>query len=106
MARSPMKLVAAFQLVLCGALMACTNGAIDQPRRSTTSPASAGPSCPPVVESTVTGTVADPALDEISGLTVGHRMGGVLWVEEDSGNDAAVYALEPTGEVVAEVAVN
>ena len=54
----------------------------------------------------MTGTVADPALDEISGVVVGHRMDGVLWVEEDSGNEAAVYALEPTGEVVAEVAVD
>ena len=48
----------------------------------------------------------DPALDEISGVVVGHRMDGVLWVEEDSGNDAAVYALEPTGEVVSEVTVD
>ena len=54
----------------------------------------------------MTGTVADPALDEISGVVVGHRMEGVLWVEEDSGNDAAVYALEPTGEVVSEVTVD
>jgi hypothetical protein len=50
--------------------------------------------------------VADPALDEISGVVVGHRMEGVLWVEEDSGNEAAVYALKPTGEVVAEVTVD
>jgi hypothetical protein len=48
----------------------------------------------------------DPALDEISGVVVGHRMDGVLWVEEDSGNGAVVYALEPTGEVVAEVTVD
>ena len=39
-------------------------------------------------------------------MVVGHRMDGVLWVEEDSGNDAAVYALEPTGEVVADVTVD
>lgn len=53
----------------------------------------------------MTGTVRDGGLDEISGVVVGRRMRGVLWVEEDSGNEAAVYALEPTGEVVATVAV-
>jgi hypothetical protein len=93
-------------LVLSGSsLVACTNGAIDGQPRPTPAPA-AEPSCPPVVESTVTGAVVDPALDEISGVVVGHRMDGVLWVEEDSGNDAAVYALEPTGGVVAEVTVD
>ena len=50
--------------------------------------------------------VAAPALDEISGVVVGHRMEGLLWVEEDSGNEAAVYALKPSGEVVAEVTVD
>lgn len=47
----------------------------------------------------------DPALDEISGIVVGRRMDGVLWVDEDSGNETEVYALEPTGEVVADVTV-
>ena len=87
-------------------LVACTN---DRPAPSPGPEASAPPaerSCPRVAESTVTGTVADATLDEISGVVVGHRMDGVLWVEEDSGNDAAVYALEPTGEVVAEVTVD
>jgi len=87
-------------------LVACTN---DRPGPSPGPEASAPPaerSCPRVAESTVTGTVADPALDEISGVVVGHRMDGVLWVEEDSGNNAAVYALEPTGRIVAEVMVD
>jgi hypothetical protein len=93
-------------------LVVCTNRPNDgQPRPEPssapgTSAASAEPSCPPVVESTVTGMVADPALDEVSGVVVGHAMEGVLWVEEDSGNEAAVYALKPTGEVVAEVTVD
>lgn len=93
-------------LVFSGSsLVACTNGAINgQPRPAPSRAAEL--SCPPIVDSTVTGTVADPALDEISGVVVGHRMDGVLWVEEDSGNDAAVYALEPTGEVVSEVTVD
>ncbi len=95
-------------------LVVCTDEAIDEPPLSGRSPTpeatgltpSGEPSCPRVVESTVTGTVADPALDEISGMVVGHRLGGVLWVQEDSGNETAVYALKPTGEVVAEVAVD
>lgn len=93
-------------------LVVCTNDAIDRQPRPTSSPApeamapAAGPSCVRVPQSTVTGTVAAPELDEISGVVVGHRMDGVLWVEEDSGNDAAVYALEATGEVVAEVTVD
>jgi hypothetical protein len=63
-------------------LVVCTN---DRPALSPGPEASTPPaerSCPRVAESTVTGTVAD------------------------SGNDAAVYALEPTGEVVAEVTVD
>ena len=97
---------------LASSLVACTNGAIDGEARPQSSPApeasalpAAERACPRVAESTVTGTIADPALDEISGVVVGHRMDGVLWVEEDSGNDAAVYALEPTGKVLAEVTV-
>jgi len=87
-------------------LVACTN---DRPAPSPGPEGSAPPaerSCSRVAESTVTGSVADATLDEISGVVVGHRMDGVLWVEEDSGNNAAVYALEPTGEVVAEVTVD
>jgi hypothetical protein len=93
-------------------LVVCTNRSSDgQPRPTPssapgTSAPSAEPSCPPVVESTVTGMVANPALNEISGMVVGHRMEGVLWVEEDSGNEAAMYALKPTGEVVADVTVD
>jgi hypothetical protein len=100
------RLVVAMLLVLsASSLVACTNRAIDRQPGPEPSPA-AEPSCPPVVESTVTGTVVDPGLDEISGVVVGHRMDGVLWVEEDSGNEAAVYALDPTGRVVSEVTVD
>ena len=101
-------IVAMLLVFSASSLVVCTNG-IDTSRPPPGPEASAPPaepSCPRVVDSTVTGTVADPALDEISGVVVGHRMDGVLWVEEDSGNDAAVYALEPTGEVVAEVTVD
>jgi len=111
--RSSRQFVAMLLVLSASSLVACTNGEIDgQPRpapppgQEATAPPGAEPPCPRVGESSVSGTVADPALDEISGLVVGHRMDGVLWVEEDSGNDAAVYALEPTGEVVADVTVD
>jgi hypothetical protein len=106
--------VAILFAISAGSLVACTDEPVGQqgqatqslePSASTPSPA-AERSCPPVVESTVTGRVVDPSLDEISGLVVGRRMAGVLWVEEDSGNEAAVYALKPTGEVVADVRVD
>ena len=103
--RSKRPVVAILLVLSASSLVACTNGRIDG-RPRPTSPPAAEPSCPPVVQSTVTGTVEDPALDEISGVVVGARMDGVLWVEEDSGNDAAVYALEPTGELVAKVTVD
>jgi hypothetical protein len=94
------------------ALVACTEPTERSPRsarpspRASTRPSSVQrPACPAVAGSTVTGTVRDPALDEISGVVVGHHLRGVLWVEEDSGNEAAVYAVEPTGKLVATVAV-
>ena len=99
-------IVAMLLVFSVSSLVACTKDPLAPSPGPQVSAPPAERSCPRVVESTVTGTVADPALDEISGVVVGHRMDGVLWVEEDSGNDAAVYALEPTGEVVAEVTVD
>jgi hypothetical protein len=95
------------------ALVACTENTERPPRSARPSARASSqpslvqePACPAVSGSTVTGTVRDPALDEISGVVVGHHLRGVLWVEEDSGNEAAVYALESTGEVVATVALD
>src|SRR6185295_4588928 len=109
--RSTIAIAVMFALV-GAALTACTEPGGPPPRsarssaRASSRPSSVErPSCPAVVGSDVTGTVRDSALDEISGVVVGHHLRGVLWVEEDSGNDAAIYALEPTGEVVATVSV-
>jgi hypothetical protein len=106
-------LVVAVMFAFVGASIVACTGPSERPSRSAGPPARASsrpssvqePSCPAVAGSTVTGTVRDPALDEISGVVAGHHLRGVLWVEEDSGNEAAVYALEPTGQVVATVSV-
>lgn len=52
----------------------------------------------PAVEA---GTVADPALDELSGLAVSRRNPGVLWTHEDSGGTATLTALDATGATLA-----
>lgn len=44
-------------------------------------------------------------LNEISGVVVSRTYSDVLWVEEDSGNDAAVYALDATGHLLGVVTV-
>jgi hypothetical protein len=99
-------IVAMLLVFSVSSLVACTKDPLAPSPGPQVSAPPAERSCPRVAESTVTGTIADPALDEISGVVVGHRMDGFLWVEEDSGNDASVYALEPSGEVVAEVMVD
>lgn len=99
-------IVAMLLVFSVSSLVACTKDHLAPSPGSQVSAPPAERSCPRVAESTVTGTIADPALDEISGVVVGHRMDGFLWVVEDSGNDASVYALEPSGEVVAEVMVD
>lgn len=43
------------------------------------------------------GTIAVDELDEISGAVVSRRHQGVIWLHNDSGNDAAVYAVEISG---------
>ena len=99
-------IVAMLLVFSVSSLVACTKDPLAPSPGPQVSAPPAERSCPRVAESTVTGTIADPALDEISGVVVGHRMDGFLWVVEDSGNDASVYALEPSGEVVAEVMVD
>jgi hypothetical protein len=51
-------------------------------------------------EPTQTGTVVDPTLDEISDVIPSRNNPGVLWVHEDAGGFAVVYALAPTGETL------
>lgn len=47
------------------------------------------------------GLMTDPALDEVSGLAVSRAHPGTLWVENDSGNPAAIYAVRTGGALQA-----
>ena len=49
---------------------------------------------------TITGTVSDERLTEISGAAASRRHAGVLWVHNDSGSLPAVHAIAATGEVL------
>lgn len=51
------------------------------------------------------GTVENAALPELSGLAPSHREAGVFWAINDSGNDAALVAIDPQLRVTAVVAV-
>ena len=47
------------------------------------------------------GLMTDPALPEVSGLAVSRAHPGTLWVENDSGNPAAIYAVRSGGALQA-----
>lgn len=64
----------------------------------------AEPACPAWGAGEVTGHLADPALDELSGVVAGG--GGRLWAIEDSGNPAALYALDTGGAALGAVTVD
>jgi hypothetical protein len=56
------------------------------------------PACPdPTLDRTTAVRVADPSLDEISGVAVSAHDPGTVWVIEDSGNPSTVTALSPAG---------
>ena len=52
------------------------------------------------------GTVADPAVVELSGIAASRAHPGVLWVHNDSGGVPVVYALSSTGEALGAYAVD
>ena len=47
-----------------------------------------------------TGTVSDPILDEVSGVVDSTANAGVLWVHNDSGDSARLFALTAAGTVL------
>lgn len=57
--------------------------------------------CDTYADPVTTGMVADPALDELSGLAVSRLNPGILWTHEDSGGAADLYALDHSGATVA-----
>lgn len=52
------------------------------------------------------GRVSAPALDELSGVAASRRRPGVLWVANDSGAEARVYAIATGGRLLQTVAVS
>lgn len=54
----------------------------------------------------VAALVNDTVLAEISGLAASHEHPGVLWVHNDSGDPAAIYAISEQGERLATVTVD
>jgi hypothetical protein len=59
-----------------------------------------------MAEATLTGWISSPALPEISGMAASHAHPGTLWVENDSGNPADVYAVSPGGTLLATLHVD
>ena len=55
---------------------------------------------------TTSGTVANPAIDELSGLAQSRAHPGVLWANNDSGDTARVYALGTDGADLGTVSVS
>ena len=51
------------------------------------------------------GLITDPALDEVSGLAVSHRHRNVIWVHNDGGSGAHLYAISGTGARLARIRV-
>ena len=54
-------------------------------------------SCPTVGEPVVMGTVANEAINEVSGVVESRKNPGVLWVHNDSGDTPRLFALTPEG---------
>ena len=53
--------------------------------------------CPSIQSPKQAGSLKDPAINEASGLAVSRKNKGVLWVHNDSGDSARVFALSESG---------
>jgi hypothetical protein len=62
-----------------------------------TGPLLSAEECPVFLSGIETGIPQAGELNEISGMAASRRSPGVLWVHNDSGNDAAVYAVRSDG---------
>ncbi|MEZ4384178.1 MAG: hypothetical protein R3A79_22785 [Nannocystaceae bacterium] len=90
----------ALALALALALAAC-------PRRTETPPALAeATQCPTFAAPEALATLADPRLDEVSGLVASRRQPGVLWVHNDSGAAPTLHAIDAAGRTLAEVTID
>lgn len=55
---------------------------------------------------TMTGWISDPALPEVSGMAASRAHPGNYWVENDSGNPPAIYAVTPGGSLRATLSID
>lgn len=101
-----MRLLAVAGLVVgVGVLAACDAPAPEPspPEPSTTAPPPPPPpsffevACDGGLQATTPGTVASPAVTELSGLSSSRRNPGVWWVHNDSGDSARVFAVGENG---------
>lgn len=95
-------------LLVVLALAACGGSAEETAdATSTTAPAEDGDleaaTCAPSPGAVEVAALADPALDEVSGMAASATRAGTLWLIEDSGNPAAVVAVDPDGVTEATV---
>ncbi len=60
-----------------------------------------GDGCPRVTPAKRTGTVGNAHVIEASGLVASRKQPPVLWIHNDSGNEAVLYAVRPDGESLA-----
>jgi hypothetical protein len=104
-------------LVVCAALFltACppnngvggsttSSSATTIPATTTTTMATAARLCAGSAAQQI-GTVADPALTEVSGLVQSREHDGVLWVHNDSGDTARVFAIDHDGATLRQYAL-
>jgi hypothetical protein len=68
--------------------------------------AAAAKGCPRVVSVSGEAKLRMPELRELSGLAASRRQPGVLWVHNDSGDRARIYAIGMDGRKVAEVTLS
>ena len=60
----------------------------------------------PFKEGVRSGIISSPRLREVSGLAVSRKNSGVLWVLNDGGNQASVFAISPKGGILKEYLVD
>jgi hypothetical protein len=86
------------------AVLGCALTACDSSPQTTAAP-KATPSpvvqsaCAKTLTSSTSGTIQSPEVDEASGIAASAKNPGTLWINNDSGDSARVFAVAPTGQV-------
>jgi hypothetical protein len=88
-------LVAALALGLT--LAGCDSGSSETPARPKPLPTVVPAACAGTLRRSTPGTLQSPDLKETSGLAVSAKNPGTLWVNNDSGDTARVFAVSPEG---------